>query len=233
MFGAIKPPWISKKDFYRTPFNYCDRWCDRCHFTKICRVFLEEQKAREKWIKQGKDPDSWEFTFHMVSESFKKTRKMLEKDAKRFGIDLDNLNDADYEPPPKPETFPLYKLTIRFTKKIEKLMKDLEEIPIDADKALVLNNRAVLSHYMFLVPAKTYRALTSKIEEEKDEDDFTMDAKTSAFIAINSLLATAEALKNLACHKPLKATKIKYLKLGKLALNLADTLNLEFNLNVI
>lgn len=47
MFGAIKPPWIDKEDFYRTPFNYCDRWCERCRLTEICRVFKDQQKSRE------------------------------------------------------------------------------------------------------------------------------------------------------------------------------------------
>jgi len=69
MFGANRPPWISKKDFYRTPFNYCDRWCERCQLTDICRVFQDEQKSRAKWIKQGKNPDSWEYVFATVKEN--------------------------------------------------------------------------------------------------------------------------------------------------------------------
>jgi hypothetical protein len=38
-FGAIKLPWINKDVFYKLPFNFCDRFCERRQFQKICRVF--------------------------------------------------------------------------------------------------------------------------------------------------------------------------------------------------
>lgn len=131
----------------------------------------------------------------MLKKSFEKLRKLLEKDIKRLGIDLINLDDSDYEPPAEPETFSLYNLAMTFSKKIERLMKDMEEIPIDIDKNLILDSKDVLNRYLFLFPTKIYRALTSRTEEEKDKYDKTMDAKTSVFIAVNELLATAQALR--------------------------------------
>ena len=52
-FGATKPPWIDKDVFYKLPFNFCDRFCERCQFQKICRVFLEEKSVKKngrKWV---------------------------------------------------------------------------------------------------------------------------------------------------------------------------------------
>ena len=38
MPGAIRPPWIDKKTFLKMPFNFCDRWCERCQFTTFCHI---------------------------------------------------------------------------------------------------------------------------------------------------------------------------------------------------
>ncbi len=29
--------------FVKSIFNYCDRWCERCHLTSRCRVFAQER----------------------------------------------------------------------------------------------------------------------------------------------------------------------------------------------
>lgn len=230
MSGAIRPPWISKKDFYRTPFNYCDRWCERCQLTEICRVFKDDQKARKKFIDQGKDPDSWECAFEQVKESLGETMKLLKKDALRLGIDLNKIKDSEYQPPPKPQKFPLYNLVDKFSKRLENLLKEFEIVPIEADEKIILENVKVISHYRFLILAKIYRALTSRIEEEKDRDDETFDAKTSAFIAANGLLSISNALVDLANHEPLRPLKDKFIRLGKISLELARTIDQEFDL---
>ncbi|MFZ5365732.1 MAG: hypothetical protein ACOZBZ_00380 [Patescibacteria group bacterium] len=233
MAGAIRPPWIDKKDFYHLPFNYCDRWCERCNLTEICKVFQDEQKSREKWIKQGKDPDSWEYVFVTVKESFEKTMRLIEKGAKKWGIDLSKIDDSDYEPPPEPEKFPLYNLVEKFSKRLEKLLKNLEIVPIETNERLVLENMEVISHYQPLIRAKIYRALTSRLEDEKEKDPElrTFDAETSAFIVVNGLISVGEALANLAEHKPLRPLRSKMVRLGKASLDLAKIINLEFNLS--
>lgn len=230
MFGAIKPPWIEKKDFYRTPFNYCDRWCERCQLTEICKVFQGEEKEKKKFIAQGKDPYSWECVFESMHNSFQKTMKLILKDAQKMGIDLSKIDDSDYKEPPKPEKFPLYRLTGKFSKKLATILKDLETIPIESDINLIKENIDVVAHYLHLIQTKVYRALTSRLDEEME--DLTFDAKTSGFIAVNGLLSTAESLNNLSKHKPLIALRRKLLSLSKLSLDLAETLNLEFDLEI-
>lgn len=230
MSGAIKPPWIDKDSFYKMPFNFCDRWCEKCRLTKICRVFLNEQKSRKKFLKQGKDPDSIESSFAMIKESFEKTRKLIEKDAKRLGINLSEIKDSDYHLPPEPEQFPLYNLVSKFSERLEKILKDLEMIPLEADVELVLENREIISYYRFLIMGKVYRALTSRIEEEKDKDDLTFDAQTSAFIAIHGLMSISKALVNFGKHKPLKLLKSEFLKLAKISLDLTKTIEEKFDI---
>jgi hypothetical protein len=235
MFGAIRPPWINKEDFYHLPFNYCDRWCERCQLTDICRVFKDEQKSREKWIRKGKDPNSWEYVFETVKDNLEKTMRLIEKGAKKWGIDLNDLDDSDYQPPPEPQEFPLYNLVDKFSKKLGKLPKDLQVVPIEADEKLILESIEVISHYQPLIRAKIHRALTSKLEDEKEKDPElrTFDAETSAFITINGLMSIADTLANLAQHKPLRPLKNNLRRLGKIALNLAEIIDLEFSLNIV
>jgi hypothetical protein len=232
MFGAQRPSWITKEEFYRTPFNYCDRWCKRCGLTEICKVFQDEQKSRQKWIKQGKNPDSWEYVFETVKESFEETMKLIEKGAKKWGIDLSKIDDSDYKSLPEPKKFPLYNLVEKFSKSLERLLKNLEIVPIEANEELILQNMEVLVHYQSLIRAKIYRALTSKLteEEERDLEIQTFDAETSAFIVISGLVSISEALTNLAQYEPLRPLKNRMVRLGKTSLDLAKIINSEFDL---
>lgn len=232
MSGANRPAWIDKEMFYKMPFNFCDRFCEKCQLTHLCRVFRNEQKTREKYLKKGKDPDPFEFAFEVVRDNFAKVRKLLQKDAKRLGIDLNNLNESNYQPPPEPEEFPLYNLVNRFSKRLEKLHQELEVIPVEANEELIIENLKVISHYQYLVLGKVYRAFTSRIEEEQDKDDRTFDSLTSVFITINGFIAISEALVNLAHHRPLNVLRKKLLHLGEISLDLARSIDSEFNLNL-
>ncbi|MDP3888495.1 MAG: hypothetical protein Q8Q24_00480 [bacterium] len=229
MSGAIKPPWITKPDFYRTPFNYCDRWCEKCHLTEICRVFQDTEKSRQKFIKEGKDPDSLECVFETIKESFEQTAKLLKQDAKRLGIDVSKIN-LEEEKEKAPADFPLYKLIIKFSKKLEGLLSELRFVPMEADPVLVIENTEIVSYYHLMLPAKIYRSCLSKTEEDAGEEDWYKDSKTSAFIALNALLQITEALSNLAYHKPLVEFHKKIASLAQISINLAKVVSLEFDL---
>lgn len=229
MAGALKPPWITRADFYRTPFNYCDRWCERCDLTEICRVFQDVEKSRQKFIKQGKDPDSWECVFQTIEESFQETERLLKKEAERLGIDLSRI-DRSEPGPPEPDNFPLYKLAEKFAKKLGNLLRNLTVISAEAGEVLILESTEVIGYYHHLIPAKVYRAIISKINEEEGEEDFIKDSKTSAFIAVNGLVQITEALVALAEHKPLRILRPRLVRLGKISLDLARILRLEFDL---
>ena len=233
MPGVVKPPWVSKKDFYRTSFNYCDRWCEKCQLTEICRVFQSEQKSREKFIRQGKNPDSLGCGLEIIKENFKKIRKLLEKDALRLGIDLSKIKNSNCQSLPEPQRLPLYKLVNRFSGKLKGLLQKLEVVPIEANEKLILENIEIISYYRLLIPAKIYRAFASKLEEEKDEDNQVFDSKTSAFISLNGLVSISSSLLALASHQPLDLFRGNLAHLGKVSLDLAKTIDLEFDLNQV
>ncbi|MDP3954762.1 MAG: hypothetical protein Q8Q15_00165 [bacterium] len=198
--------------------------------TEICRVFKDQQKSRKRFLKQGRDPDSLESVFECVEENFAKTRKLLERGVKKWGIDLSSLESSDELSPPEPEEFPLYRLVCQYSQQMEDLIKDLGFIPPGTNTEILLENIEIIDYYHALFPAKIYRACFSRWEEQRDPEDTVQDSKTSAFIAINGLIAVAEALANLAEHPPLLPFARRMIRLGRIATNLGRTLTLEFEL---
>lgn len=73
-----------------------------------CAMCKREILARQKAIDLGLDPDSMEVALMTAHDSFAEVRELIEKDAERLAIDLDNLDDVEMPDPPKPETYPIY-----------------------------------------------------------------------------------------------------------------------------
>lgn len=230
MIGANRPPWVDIQDFYRMPFNYCDRWCEKCRLTSECRVFKDEEESKKKWIKAGKDPNSMEFVFDTVGRNFKKVRKLIEKDAKRFGINLNEIDYSQEEKEPKPETFEIYRLAVKFSKAGKRILSDLQVVTEDVDENLLVSNAEVISHYNTVIPAKVYRAILSRAEEEKDPEiiESCPDARNSGFLAMNWLDEIIVSLNDLISHSPLRPMRGKMIKFKKAAINLKEMINMEF-----
>lgn len=235
--GAIRPPWITKEDFYRTPFNFCDRWCERCRLTSICTVYKENEKDKKRALKEGKDPNSWEFTFEVLRKNFRKISTMIARDAKRLGIDMDELMKADESEQERYEAekerlndHPLYILANRWSDYIHAFLKQFTEVPIETSLNVAVETREVLNWYQTLIPAKVYRAL-SGLQEEIDNPEKlrTYDDKTSALIAYNGLMQASEALVRLASERVFRQLKRKCLLLSQKSLDLAHLLSETFH----
>lgn len=225
--GVIKPPWVSKKWFNRTPFNYCDHFGDKEKLATKCKICKDEIDRIERYRKEGKDPYAWENVFEDVGKDLAEAMTMVAKKAKEMGIDIDNLPDEEDDEPPH-ESYPIFNTVGRYGDKIEKAIKELEIIPIDANTQLLMKAVDAFSHSRHYVVAKIGRALSSRWREAKDPDDDLDDSKTSAFLAYIAIERNSKAFLALAQHKPLKSMKIKYLKLAKLSLSLCELIKDEF-----
>ncbi len=244
MPGAIRPPWIDKNTFLKTPFNFCDRWCERCQFTAFCRVFKEEKERKEKLIKEGKDPYDPKHVFEAVAQNLAKTMELVKKQAQELGIDWEEeLSKEELEKERKQfenkeravKKTLLYRITKRFAANLQKLAMELEIIEASQEEELFFEEKEVLYYYHTLLPAKIHRALLSKKEEEEEEEEDIgfLDSQISAFITINSLLEVSEALLSLVHRKELKFIKPKLLRLNKISLQLLETIQQEFQVPII
>lgn len=130
--GVIKPPWISKDWFKQTPFNYCDHFGDRDALATVCKICKEEREYYIRCEVEGKDPHDMANAFEEIGNNLSKAMEMVAKEAKRMQIDLNNLKDDREEPSPA-KSYPIYKLVNKYSKRVEQMIKNLSEVPVDAD----------------------------------------------------------------------------------------------------
>jgi hypothetical protein len=75
-------------------YNYCDRWCERCTFTSRCLQYAQEQA-------DAVDPETNDINneafWDKLRSVFEQTDEMLAELLKERGIDLDSIDDAEFD----------------------------------------------------------------------------------------------------------------------------------------
>lgn len=79
----------SERDKY--PFNWCDRWCEKCSKTHSCQVYRDEKERAVHYSARGIDPNDPEIILENLREDFEEIQKSLEKKMKKKGMDLDKV----------------------------------------------------------------------------------------------------------------------------------------------
>lgn len=190
-------------------YNYCDRWCERCTFTSHCRVY-EKTNALTPEQQDINNKTFWE----NLSENFKNTFELIQKEAIRHGIDLSQQlseeEESDYKV--KEEQFeietkqnPLFKLckqyqkiTMPFNEESEGMVDRVRElvdhlhlgIHSEGDVVYTMADIGdcfrIIEWYLFLIEVKLKRAFRGKLEGEEweVENGFPKDSDGSAKIAI-------------------------------------------------
>lgn len=79
----------SERDKY--PYNWCDRWCEKCSKTHSCNVYRDEKERAVYYSARGIDPDDPEAILETIREDFEEIQKSMEKKMKKKGMDLDNI----------------------------------------------------------------------------------------------------------------------------------------------
>jgi len=157
-----------------------------------CPLCGKINKQRQKHIEKGEDPDDLRCVFEDVSENFKETFELLEKDAEKMGIDLENVEDV--EEPPRAEEYELYK-------KVKEWRNDIMEVikQSDAKGAAWLWSEAGkdLAWYTNTIIAKTYRQLSNRWELDRGYDYAKEDFDYTYYVLEESLKILDEALSEL------------------------------------
>lgn len=83
-------------DYIPGVYNYCNRWCERCTFTKVCRMYADSREFEEE---HGPQP-SMEAVLGHVKEMMEKTMQLLQASAAKHGIELTNLPEVEDSPLP-------------------------------------------------------------------------------------------------------------------------------------
>ena len=189
-------------------YNYCDRWCERCPMTARCRLFADEQ-ADGAQFPGSRDPENERF-WERVKWNLEKTRTLLEGFLENEGIVVgeEDLREADRQEKgrrEKVEADPLgqaaedYAMAVHqwFVEREDLFAAMQEDLNTSVRLALPGDNPAevaarineacdVIRWYHFQIAVKVKRALSSRIEDEGDDDlaDFPSDADGSAKVAL-------------------------------------------------
>jgi hypothetical protein len=87
---ARPKPAYRKPREYIPPYNYCDRWCERCRIDKACcMVYQSTTDSELEAVSEGRDTSSADFTADEARGSLADAMEMLGEMAREQGIDLE------------------------------------------------------------------------------------------------------------------------------------------------
>lgn len=208
-------------------YNYCDRWCERCHMTARCGVFLTTPDL---------DPDDFEneddffkATFESVHDSFQLTMEMIRETAEKENIGLTEIEDDESfterreiekaeikESPLSTISWEYMELSRAWLKNSGPSLKELEE-NLQSTALMDLPNRnpeqealalkdalEVIPYYMTQIHVKLVRAQSTPLEENEwfEENDFPKDSDGSAKVALIGIDRSIAAWETFLPHLP-------------------------------
>jgi len=209
-------PEVDLSRFIPGIHNYCDRWCERCPMTHKCYVFWLEKGREAQHRAAGRDPSDWDVVVQDVRSQFRQAIEMLREAAEAHGIDLDHLPQGDYTSA-DPSAHPLHQGAEAYLETAHAFVQDLHRRLAGEHASLeqramvlgpervageyrdILDAHEVISWYHTLIPAKVHRALSSRMEAEREGDggrEHRMgDALGSAKVAYESVVRSMAALR--------------------------------------
>ena len=207
-------------DFISGIYNYCDRWCERCAFTRRCMVFAMEEKEPSR--QECPDMRNREF-WNGIDAMFKLTMELVQDLAKERGIDLNAVDqkgamEEHMEKRRRAENHPLareakqYATMVKewlnlhealFREKEEALRNELElgiaEPEVTA--AELIDAVEVIRWYQYQIAVKLMRSLGGR-EPAEGMEEFPPDSDGSAKIALIGIDRSIGAWGSLRRHLP-------------------------------
>jgi len=179
------------------PYNYCDYRCEKCDNQQICRVYKEQEERNVRHYINNKDPNDIKIILSDLKEIFEKTKSLLQEDARKYGVNLDEMPLED-EPEKNPYDFPVYCIANEYYQKSKVLIKDVEKIGLPKSAC---EDFETLIWYHTLILAKTYRLISNT--ENADDEDLQQIEKQGTIAVINKgIMLSKAALKNLLNDLP-------------------------------
>ncbi|MCK5581307.1 MAG: hypothetical protein KAJ18_08550 [Candidatus Omnitrophica bacterium] len=186
----------------KSPYNFCDRWCERCtHETQsYCQLYLDDLERRVTCIAHGREQDDPEVTEDIMRQQFEEIKEDLENFIEENDIDVEEIDPGDMEKIQNHadgiKEDPLHKTARQYSQKAKELLEKIS----DSNKKLsprIFSDSQTVAWYHTLLPAKVYRGLC-EFHEPVDEDDFTLNDAVAQFcICKKAIQQSTQALRNL------------------------------------
>jgi hypothetical protein len=206
-------------------YNYCDRWCERCPLTARCLSFHTERRRGAAQNAGSRDLDNERF-WDGLALAFAATLRMIRRDAKKRGIDLESPElRAEVEREERNRSraaaragSALQRSTTAYWKAGKKLLEALAPALKETDCALASEARLgvgqpestaaairdaleVVQWYLFFIEVKLHRAVSSSTDERREKiDGFPRDSDGSAKVALIAIDRSIGAWAHLREH---------------------------------
>lgn len=196
-----------------SPYNFCDRWCERCIHDKQmrCRLYLDEFEQKITCIAHGKEPDDPEMTAEVMKKQFEGIEETIEKHMEEEGFDIGDMNEEVQELVRKQEEFlennPLDKTAEQYRKKVDAFLKDAFYKQGEA-KTELSPDFETIAWYHTLLSVKLRRALCG-FHEPVSEDEFALyDAVAQFEVCKKAIRESVDSLRKVNKHFPVRHIQI-------------------------
>ncbi|MCG2726513.1 MAG: hypothetical protein L6420_09760 [Elusimicrobia bacterium] len=183
----------------QVPYNFCDRWCERCAFEKKsrCKLYKDEFEQKITCIALGKEPDDPEITAEIMQEQYRKIDEAIEKLEEETELDLDDMDNTDFEKIKNHiksiQNHPLLKIADEYCEKAASFLKSALYGKKAINRELAYQFDTVAWHHI-LLPAKLNRALAGFHEPATDGDMALYDAVAQLEISKKAIEESLAAL---------------------------------------
>lgn len=201
---------LDNRERERLPFNWCDKWCERCEKSYRCKLFHSEQKRAMIHSAEGRDPTDPEVVLEDVHKDLEKLQTVIEKDLKKQGLNFKDIkkeiNRINIELRESPE-FDLTQKAEDYAQKcgllIDVLLDKMQFNPYLDEK--LKNHIEILNWYQSIIPVKIRRVLDglweSRIDGEENETSLR-DAYWTADVVSKSIILSKDALESIMVYEP-------------------------------
>jgi hypothetical protein len=197
-------------------FNWCDRWCERCHMTSRCTLYQQEKEDRSVLESDLSEEEKLE----KIREKLKETMEMLSEAEEEFDIDQDEIDEEEQEEAMqeheinqiKLDIHPISDLSEAYMKESMDWLKskgkdpiyepffqimysegrDQSSVPTEFNK--VLNFLESVQWYQTMIPVKC-RSAFNYLSEKSFWDEFPVEERGYNGTAKVSLLCVENSIK--------------------------------------
>jgi len=190
----------------QAPYNFCDRWCERCpsFIQRHCSLYQQQMEEKITCIAHGREEDDLE----VLKEVTRWHHEALDMDA---GFPIDELVDIDLDDPEfetikKHVTFverhPLRKVADDYRRKAH-LFLEISRYRQEAVEPRLKEHFETLDRYHTLLPAKLNRALCGYHEPVAEGDISMHDAIAQFAVCKKAAQLSLSALTQLKTAYPM------------------------------
>lgn len=193
----------NKRFELQSPYNFCDRWCERCAHEKQarCRLYQDEYERKLTCIAYGRDPDDSEVTAEILKQQYEPIEKLLEKDIEEYQIEIGDIDDSEFKEYERQDELAkndsLTQTADQYLKKSHIFLEKTFINPQEIVPALKYDFETV-AWYHTLLFVKITRALTGFHEAPNDDEFGLCDAVAQFSICKKATSESDSALRRIS-----------------------------------